>query len=353
MKAEIKVSHDSHMTPPVSNSAGYLSSTPHTPTSARKKKAVFEARTRQQLEAEAEEFKRQKKGERNGAEEGGRNSSAKRLDFSSSAIEPPLQSDLVNEVEKSLTVLPANSQGYVVSGEATSYKDKIEQVLGGKEQKVWGFGDSFFSEVMSSAEPSVGRAHIKEKQQSTKRVHFSPEALVLPAALDGELDTVQHCVQQVGMQSQHSHSLISLVQLFSLVGAIREVTRELHVCTMLFAPVIYQHCSICWRRTVMLIHRTRMGGKYCLYFSMVLQHCMIHPIGHHYTVQLLIATVQQSPLCYLMEPAYGWSLWRETQLWPWGRRNWQPRQKWGTLPHRLLLNTVSTSLRVSTQYFTH
>lgn len=229
MKAEIKVSHDSHMTPTVShdtvlNSAGYLSSPPqytltHTPTSAHKKKAVFEARTRQQLEAEAEEFRRQKKGERKGAEEGEGNSSAKRLDFSSSAIEPPLNSDLVKEAEKLLTVPPANSQWYVVGEEATdtSYKDKIEQVLGGEEegskghvqggQKVWSFGESFFDDVMSSVEQcqSVSRARVKEKQHSAKRVHFSPEALILPAALDGELDTVQHCIQQVGTDGVYTH----------------------------------------------------------------------------------------------------------------------------------------------------
>lgn len=228
MKAETRAatqSHDSDTPPPPSydamlNRMGY--NTPqsekrtHTPSSARKKKAVFEARTREQLEAEAEEFRRQRQGERKGTG----NSSAKQLDFSSEheLSHPP---DLIKEAEKLLTVPQADSQWYA-SGEGSndiSYRENIDQVLAkshlqGAGQEVWSVGDmggSFFSEVMSSVEQcqSVSKACVNEKQPTIKQVHFSPEALILPAALDGDLDTVRDCVHQVCREACHAESDVS------------------------------------------------------------------------------------------------------------------------------------------------
>ena len=201
----------------------------HTPSSStRKKRAMFEARTRQHREAEAEEFRRQREEERRGqGERRGQASSreqgegsgrvAKQLKFSLETTEDTepvtlLPSELIQEGQKLLTTPPPDSQWYL--GEDSpelSYRDKIEQVLGGvtkvkdlhgdEQALLKGMGKDFFSEVMSSVErrQSDSRPQGKRVAMETKekKVWFSPEAIILPAALEGELETVQQCVEQV------------------------------------------------------------------------------------------------------------------------------------------------------------
>lgn len=210
-----------------------LPSTPQsdlTPSTTHRKRAVFEARTRRQLEAEAEQFRRQKAGKRRGGgrENGGGKVVAKQLEFSSTAPEDRepislLPSDLIAEGQKLLTVPMAESQWYRDNGSPDmSYREKIDRVLGGGTEKDIAMdsvhkghllGDKpesrsagkmegdFFNEVMASIErqQSVGGACKQSvvKAKKPRKVHFSPEALILPASLEGELDTVRHCVQQV------------------------------------------------------------------------------------------------------------------------------------------------------------
>ena len=202
----------------------------HTPSSStRKKRAMFEARTRQHREAEAEEFRRQREEERrrqgkgksqasSREQEEGSGRVAKQLKFSSETPEDTvpvtlLSPEFIQEGCKLLTTPPPDSQWYL--GEDSpelSYRDKIEQVLGGvakvkddphgdNQASLRGMGEDFFREVMSSVERrqsvSGHRGERVAMETEGKKVWFSPEAIILQAALEGELETVQHCVEQV------------------------------------------------------------------------------------------------------------------------------------------------------------
>ena len=208
----------------------------HTPSSTLKKKAVFEARTRQLNEAEAEEFRRQRRGE---GEEGRGKGAAKKLDFSSNVTpheelqqaadtEPSslLPSELMREAARLLAVPQPDQQWYQGGGSPDiSYRDKIDRVLGGREGRaevegerknaaeagegeeeegsVGGAGGDFFSDVMATFErrQSVGGATStgsdKAVRPGVKRVRFAPDAVIMPAALEGELDIVRNCVEEV------------------------------------------------------------------------------------------------------------------------------------------------------------
>ena len=208
----------------------------HTPSSTLKKKAVFEARTRQLNEAEAEEFRRQRRGE---GEEGRGKGTAKRLDFSSSVTpheelqqaadtEPSclLPSELMREAESLLAVPQPDQQWYQGGGSPDiSYRDRIDRVLGGREGRaevegerknaaeagegeeeegsMGGAAGDFFSDVMATFErrQSVGGATStgsdKAVTPGVKRVRFAPDAVIMPAALEGELDIVRNCVEEV------------------------------------------------------------------------------------------------------------------------------------------------------------
>ena len=197
------LSRDPVTTPPISR-AGSQDSTPqspgHTPSSsARKKRAVFEARTRQLLEAEGEEFRRQREGERGG----GRNRVAKQLEFSSTTppATPPgdhgslLSADMLEEGQRLLSV-PSPDHHWYRSSPEPSYRDKIDRVLGGGAE-VKGQSDNFFSEVMKSVEQRQSVGGVKKRRHTQKKVCFSPEAILLPACLEGDLETVMECIQQV------------------------------------------------------------------------------------------------------------------------------------------------------------
>ena len=261
----------------------------HTPSSIRKR--MFEARTRQLLEAEGEVFRRQlkmerqRKGENSRGEEGKEKDAVeeahaketepasglvRKLDFSGQKKPPspakrparaterpdlPLPPELVKEGEKLLTVPQPDDQWYKGQGSPDiSYREKLERVLGGGEEEEegkvgggergvvvrsgegavrkgeprrgslqgihrpeewegrgmrrWsstGASDDFFSDVMATFErrhsmgsaSGRGQATRPVRQKEGRRVQFSPEAVILQAALDGELETVRECVRKV------------------------------------------------------------------------------------------------------------------------------------------------------------
>ena len=225
-------SHESHMTPPAESCDPSEMTTPprskgdsppasdtpsHTPSGSisggsRKRRAAFEARTRQLLEAEGEEFKKQREGERDGRR------SIRKLDFSVATPQtttatpktaPPgdsttnfLPADMIEEGKKLLTVPEADTQWFITSSE--SEPSEIKQVLGkgegvkretGDHAHSLGMGGDFFNEVMSSVEQSVGGAGGRRRER--KRVRFSPDAVILSAALEGDLPTLRDCIEKV------------------------------------------------------------------------------------------------------------------------------------------------------------
>ena len=218
-------SHENHVTPPaesceITTHPRFKGDSPpapdtpsHTPSgsisgSSRKRRAAFEARTRQLLEAEGEEFRKQREGER-----GGRRS-IRKLDFSVTTPQTTtatpkttptgdsttlfLPADMIEEGKKLLTVPEADTQWFITSSEEPS---EIEQVLGkgewetGDHAHILGIGGDFFYEVMSSVEKSVGSAGGRRRER--KRVRFSPDAIILSAALEGDLPTLRDCVEKV------------------------------------------------------------------------------------------------------------------------------------------------------------
>ena len=201
----------------------------HTPSGSisggsRKRRAAFEARTRQLLEAEGEEFKRQREGERGGQ------GFIRKLDFSTATSQatiasettPPsdpmtniLPAGMIEEGNRLLTVPEADTEWYISSSEEPSYREKIDRVLGGGMEvkgetgdhtHLFVLGGDFFNEVMSSVEQSVGKEGRERKER--KRVRFSPEAVILTAALEGDLPTLRDCVEKVLM-----HNILKLPEI--------------------------------------------------------------------------------------------------------------------------------------------
>ena len=203
-------------TPPQSKGNSPQDTPSHTPSGSigsRKRRAAFEARTRQLLEDEGEEFRRQREGERN------KQQTVRKLDFSlatpkTTTATPPatppddplttfLPADMIEEGKKLLKVPKADTQWYITSSHEPSHQEKIE----GGEAGVKGetddhahldvVGGDFFNEVMTSVEQSVGGAGRERKKR--KRVSFSPEAVILTAALEGDLSTLKECVEKVSL----------------------------------------------------------------------------------------------------------------------------------------------------------
>ena len=194
------LSHDIMTTPPLSR-ASQPYSTPQADTlshtssnSTRRRRETFKARTKQLLEDEREVFKRQREGERNGV--------VKQLKFSSATPtndynnETLLSIDMLEEGQRLLQVPEADINWYKSSPELC-YREKIDRVLGEGGDEVKGqsednIGSDFFNEVMASVEcrQSVGVA-------KKKKVHFSYEAIILSASLEGDVETLRECIEKV------------------------------------------------------------------------------------------------------------------------------------------------------------
>lgn len=310
--------------------------TGRTPSSIRKR--MFEARTRQLLEAEGEVFRRQfkmerqRKGEGSGREKeknsmeevrvketGPASGLVRKLDFSGEKKLPsptkqparaakkpdlPLPPELVKEGEKLLTVPQPDEEWYKGQGSPDiSYREKLERVLGGGgEEEVgkvgsgergvatrrsreavgeprrgslqgvhhavewegrgmrrWsstGASDDFFSDVMATIErrhsmgsaSGRGQATRPVQQRGRRRVQFSPEAIILHAALDGELGTVRECVKKVrGPEPGKKMKLTLCSPSLSWVAAVRSAIKEPLACTTQCALATSPPSSSWWR----------------------------------------------------------------------------------------------------------
>ena len=238
--ARLKKSHDNHVTQtarsrdPIAKSCDPMATPPQsrsesppqsegqslTPSSnassTRKRRAAFEARTRQLLEAEAEQFRRQREGEKTT-----RHNSVRKLDFS--VTTPPatptgdesstlLSVDMIEEGQKLLAVPEADTLWYRTNSDDVSYREKIDRVLGevkgatGGHTQVGVVGRDFFSEVMSSVRQSVGG--VRDIGREKKRVSFSPEAVILSAALEGDLPTLRDCVEKVSVALLYNTTVV-------------------------------------------------------------------------------------------------------------------------------------------------
>ena len=209
--------------------------------STRKRRAAFEARTRQLLEAEAEQFRRQREGEKTT-----RQKSVRKLDFSlttppatptgdeSSAL---LSVDMIEEGQKLLAVPEADTLWYRTNSDDVSYREKIDRVLGevkgetGDHTQVGMVGGDFFSEVMSSVRQSVGG--VRDIGREKKRVSFSPEAVILSAALEGDLPTLRDCVEKVSVALLYN----TIPLLYNTIPLLYNTTAvQYHCCTI---PLLY------------------------------------------------------------------------------------------------------------------
>lgn len=313
--------------------------TVRTPSSVRKR--MFEARTRQLLEAEGEVFRRQlkmerqRKGEGSGREKEKKNSMeevcvreagpasglVRKLDFSGEKLPSPTKQparaaekpdlpfppELVKEGEKLLTVPQPDEEWYKGQNSPDiSYREKLERVLGGGgEEEVgkvgggergvvtrrsgeavseprrgslqevhhavesegrgmrrWsstGASDDFFSDVMATIErrhsmgsaSGRGQATRPMQQRGRRRVQFSPEAIILQAALDGELGTVRECVKKVRGPEPGRKMMARKLTLcspsLSWVAAVRSAIKEPPACTTQCALATSPLYSSWWR----------------------------------------------------------------------------------------------------------
>ena len=199
-------------TPPQSKGNSPQDTPSHTPSGSigsRKRRAAFEARTRQLLEDEGEEFRRQREGERN------KQQTIRKLDFSSATPKtttatppatPPndtlttfLPANMIEEGKKLLKVPKADTQWYITSSDKPSHEGGEAEVKGETDDHAHlsVVGGYFFNEVMTSLEQSVGGTGRERKKR--KRVSFSPEAVILTAALEGDLSTLKECVEKVSL----------------------------------------------------------------------------------------------------------------------------------------------------------